>query len=203
MISAMNPPLHERVYHGLKMDYLEGRFTPGQRIDLQELANRYRASKTPVREAAFILMGEGLLSHHVDGGFLVPIRDPIELADLLSWHMRIVLGAVSSTQEADLRQVLERYVAPRENLSAVSAALFASQIFTSLIGAHGNRQAQDYIRILNERLHYSRILDAEQSSIGQKALIRLADVGKLNVRNKLIRKIKSLHAGHLSRLHLP
>jgi DNA-binding GntR family transcriptional regulator len=58
-MSAMDPPLQERVYLGLKNDYLAGHFVPGKRIDIQDLATRYRSSKTPVREAAFILVGRG------------------------------------------------------------------------------------------------------------------------------------------------
>jgi DNA-binding GntR family transcriptional regulator len=65
----MDPPLQERVYLGLKADYLAGHFVPGKRIDIQDLANRHHSSKTPVREAAFIFVGEGLFMHHGDGGF--------------------------------------------------------------------------------------------------------------------------------------
>src|SRR3546814_19064250 len=61
MMSAMDPPLHERVYEGLKEDYLAGHFVPGKKIDIQDLATRHRSSKNPVREAAFIMVGEGLL----------------------------------------------------------------------------------------------------------------------------------------------
>src|SRR3546814_7321813 len=89
MMSAMDPPLHERVYEGLKEDYLAGHFVPGKKIDIQDLATRHRSSKTPVREAAFIMVGEGLLVHHSDGGFLVPVRRSEEHTSELQSLMRI------------------------------------------------------------------------------------------------------------------
>src|SRR3546814_20526648 len=57
MMSAMDPPLHERVYEGLKEDYLAGHFVPGKKIYIQDLATSNRSSKTLVREAAFIKIG--------------------------------------------------------------------------------------------------------------------------------------------------
>src|SRR3546814_8692631 len=105
MMSAMDPPLHERVYEGLKEDYLAGHFVPGKKIDIQDLATRHRSSKTPVRETAFIMVGEGLLVHHSDGGFLVPVREPGELIELLAWHMQLI-AARSEEHTSELQSLM-------------------------------------------------------------------------------------------------
>src|SRR3546814_1258511 len=106
MMSAMDPPLHERVYEGLKEDYLAGHFVPGKKIDIQDLATRHRSSKTPVREAAFIMVGEGLLVHHSDGGFLVPVREPGELIELLAWHMQLIAATRSEEHTSELQSLM-------------------------------------------------------------------------------------------------
>src|SRR3546814_6212391 len=45
MMSAMDPPLHERMYEGLKEDYLAGHFVPGKKIDIQDRSEERRVGK--------------------------------------------------------------------------------------------------------------------------------------------------------------
>lgn len=189
----MDPPLHERVYRGIKEDYLAGYFVPGRRIDLQDLANRHRSSKTPVREAAFILMGEGLLSHHPDGGFLVPVTEPAELIELLAWHMQLMAATLSSLRESAIRSAFQQNLVLAAAPSAVSVANLATAIFTSLVDAVGNRRASRDVRHLNERLHYSRINDATNPRIAEKELAIIASLNVENLPKAARRRIETYH----------
>lgn len=193
MMTLLDPPLHERVYNGIKADYLDGRFTPGRRIDLQNLADRYRSSKTPVREAAFILIGEGLLSHHLDGGFLVPIRPPSEVVALLAWRMQLVLAGASLASELVLIDYLEKYVLPSEAFSANEMALQLAELFTGLAGVSGNMMAQDQVRKINERLHYSRDVGAMGVAYQRKLLKNIVKIKALSIRKSLVRKLTKFH----------
>jgi DNA-binding GntR family transcriptional regulator len=189
----MDPPLHERVYLGLKADYLAGRFIPGKRIDIQDLANRYHSSKTPVREAAFIFVGEGLFMHHVDGGFLVPIPGPQELIELLRWHMQLITACISGLREPTLRRALQYHSSMVEVSSAVAFASRAMDIFTSLADAGGNSQASTHIRRLNERLHYTRIADAIEPKVAERELSALTSLQVADFRKALRRRIEAYH----------
>jgi hypothetical protein len=193
MMSAMDPPLHERVYLGLKEDYLAGRFVPGKRIDIQDLANRHRSSKTPVREAAFIMVGEGLFTHHSDGGFVVPVTEAAELIDLLAWHMHLMAATLSSLRESAIRNAFQQSWVPAATPSAVSVANLATGIFTSLVDGVGNRQASKDVRRLNERLHYSRIADAAHPRIAEKELITIASLDVANLPKATRRRIETYH----------
>lgn len=193
MMAAMDPPLQERVYLGLKADYLAGHFVPGKRIDLQDLANRYRSSKTPVREAAFILVGEGLITHHEDGGFVVPILNPVELVDLLAWHMRLALVSAASLKEATLRQTLKQYSGFDGNASAMNIAIMTTEIFTSIAEATGNRLATIEVRRLNQRLHYSRIADPVAPALAEKELGILTNPDVTNLHKAMRRRIEAYH----------
>lgn len=193
MMSAMDPPLHERVYKGLKEDYLAGRFVPGKKIDIQDLATRHRSSKTPVREAAFILVGEGLLAHHSDGGFLVPVREPAELAELLAWHMQLMATTLTRLRETAMREALQQSLTLSSIPSPVSVANLASDIFSSLVAATGNRQALIEVRRVNERLHYSRIVDAIDPELAEKELVTIAGVGAANLPKATRRRIEAYH----------
>jgi DNA-binding GntR family transcriptional regulator len=193
MMSAMDPPLQELVYLGLKADYLAGHFIPGKRIDIQYLANRHHSSKTPVREAAFILVGEGLFIHHVDGGFLVPVPEPPEIMELLKWHMQIIMACISGLGEPALRRALQQQSTIVADSSAVALASRAMEIFTSLADAGGNNQASTHIRRLNERLHYARIADAAEPKIAEKELSALTSPQVADFRKALRRRIEAYH----------
>jgi len=200
MMSAMDPPLHERVYDGLKKDYLAGHFVPGKRIDMQALATRYRSSKTPVREAAFILVGEGLLTHHADGGFLVPMLAPAELAELLSWHMQLMLTLLSNLRESAMRAALRRNTTVDVQPSQVALAHLAAEIFVSLADASGNPQASTQVRRLNERLHYSRIADAADPAGTEKELITFSNLDVVSLQKATRRRIETYHMRKIAHL---
>lgn len=193
MMSAMDPPLHERVYHGLKEDYLAGHFVPGKRIDIQNLANRHRSSKTPVREAAFILVGEGLLAHHSDGGFLVPIIEPAELIGLLAFHMQMMAATLSNLKENAIRGVLLQTRALGSQRSPADVANLATGIFASLAEATGNHQASLLIRCINERIHYARIAEAADPAMAEKELATIVDINVSNLPKATRRRIEAYH----------
>lgn len=193
MMSAMDPPLHERVYKGLKQDYLAGRFIPGARIDIQELATRHRSSKTPVREAAFILVGEGLLAHHSDGGFLVPILEPTELISLLAWHMQLILSSLSGIKESALRMVLAQNCLPLGKPTAIDVAALTTEIFASVAEATGNRRAPIAVRRVNEQLHYSRISEISDPATSAKELASLVRPDVVNIQKAIRRRIEAYH----------
>ncbi|WP_030539372.1 GntR family transcriptional regulator [Sphingobium sp. DC-2] len=199
MMSAMDPPLQERVYLGLKADYLAGHFVPGKRIDIQDLANRHRSSKTPVREAAFIFVGEGLFMHHTDGGFLVPIPEPLELIELLRWHMQLIMACMSGLREPALRRALQQCSTVAKDASAVDLASQAMEIFTSLADATGNNQASVHVRRLNERLHYSRIADAGEPTTAERELSALTSPRVADLRKALRRRIEAYHVRKICR----
>lgn len=199
-MSSMDPPLHERVYEGLKEDFLAGRFLPGKKIDIQELATRHRASKTPVREAAFIMVGEGLFTHHADGGFLVPILEPKDIIDLLTWHMQMMLSLLANLRESAMRNALQQSRIANESLSAVSVANQATHIFASLATATGNRQAAYEVRRLNERLHYSRIAEAKNPVAQGRELATIASLGVENLPKAVRRRIETYHLRKIDHL---
>lgn len=193
MMSAMDPPLHERVYEGLKEDYLAGHFVPGKKIDIQELATRHRSSKTPVREAAFILVGEGLLTHHSDGGFLVPDLDPHEIIELLAFHMQLMQSILSALKEASVRAALQQIVGSRSTSTPASIANLATAIFSGLAEASGNRQASIQVRRINERLHYSRIAETNDLDVAVKELATISSLEVANLLKATRRRVEVYH----------
>ena len=53
--------LSDRVYQVLRHDILSGKFAPGQKLPLEEFAQYFRVSITPVRDALRLLAADGLV----------------------------------------------------------------------------------------------------------------------------------------------
>ena len=84
--------IQEQVYQFLKEDICSGVFRPGQRLQEVSIANQYKVSRSPVREALRRLAADGLverIDYHEtpprveyrltpDGEDLMPIFDAIQ-----------------------------------------------------------------------------------------------------------------------------
>lgn len=95
----------ERVYEMLRRDLVAQKFGLGQRLMINELANPYYVSITPVREALSRLRGERLIGFEPGQGYYREIPHLKELQDLyalleglLSFSLR---QSASSRQEHD------------------------------------------------------------------------------------------------------
>jgi DNA-binding GntR family transcriptional regulator len=84
--------VRERTYNILKSEILSGRFSPGERLAEEHLADEMGVSRTPVREALHKLEHDGLIEPMGGRGFGIPRDSREEIEDLF-----------------DIRTVLEGY----------------------------------------------------------------------------------------------
>lgn len=63
--------LGEKVYFEFKRDIIHGVFQPGEALSEKDLAERYKASRTPIREAAMRLRNDRLLHIIPNRGYFV------------------------------------------------------------------------------------------------------------------------------------
>jgi len=78
--------LGDRIYQSLKHDIITGVFQSGEALTEKMLATRYRASRTPVREAAVRLQQENLLRIVPNRGYFVRHITLNELNDLYEYR---------------------------------------------------------------------------------------------------------------------
>jgi DNA-binding GntR family transcriptional regulator len=100
--------LRDQVYELIRDDLKSGVFEPGQRLLEVELADKYKVSRTPVREALFQLSRDGLLAGN-DRGYVAPTYTLREAMDRLEVK-RLIEPALAehATEEAgdeDLRKL--------------------------------------------------------------------------------------------------
>lgn len=117
MVATVNTRA-ERLRHSLEEDILEGRLSPGTRLDETRLAERFHVSRTPVREALKYLESAGL----------VVIRP----------HQGAVVTRLTLKQLVDMFQVM----AELEGLCArLAARRLCPEGQQRLLGAHQRCQA--------------------------------------------------------------
>jgi DNA-binding GntR family transcriptional regulator len=94
--------LWDRAYASLKTALLAGRFTPGERIVLRDVADDLGISLTPVRDAVNRLIAERILergSSGYGGGATVPMLDADQFTQLMT--VRAHLESVATRAAAD------------------------------------------------------------------------------------------------------
>lgn len=108
--------LRDQVYELIREDLRTGFFAPGQRLLEVELAERYRVSRTPIREALFQLSRDGLLAGN-ERGYVAPTYtrrqsiERLELKQLL--EPTLAEHAVAEADAQDVR-LLEKLLHQQE-----------------------------------------------------------------------------------------
>jgi DNA-binding GntR family transcriptional regulator len=70
-MKTSDKPLREQIYHQLVEDIIRGRINAGEKILESDLAQRFKVSRTPAREALFQLEKDGYISHRKNIGAVV------------------------------------------------------------------------------------------------------------------------------------
>jgi DNA-binding GntR family transcriptional regulator len=86
--------VRERVYKAIKNDILSRTYRMGQRLSPNDLAEQYRASKTPVKEALRRLEHEGLVEAIPRVGYFVWHMTLEDVQDL--FELRLILEGASA-----------------------------------------------------------------------------------------------------------
>jgi DNA-binding GntR family transcriptional regulator len=111
------PSVRERTYEHLKSVILSGRFSPGERLAEEHLAEELGVSRTPVREALHKLEQDGLIEPLETRGFCIPQGSPEEVADLFDlrtvlegYTLRLICGKVTDEKIKALQEMVEKSV---------------------------------------------------------------------------------------------
>jgi DNA-binding GntR family transcriptional regulator len=106
LISTAPATLSERVYSAFKLDIIHGIFQPGEALSEKDLARRYKASRTPVREAAVRLQNDRLLRIVPNRGYFVAqitlqvLNDIYEFRSAVECAAAELAAAKGATSEA-------------------------------------------------------------------------------------------------------
>jgi len=165
--SKINPDsLAERVYRHIKQEIFNFHLLPGDRFTESEVAQRVRASRTPVREALYRLQREGYVDVLYRAGWRVKPFDFRCYEEMYDVRIVIELAALRKLCERktpsplveDLKQVW--LVPESEWLSdPVTVSLLDERFHEFLVVAAGNVEMARIHHALTERLRIIRRLD--------------------------------------------
>ena len=157
--------LAERVYDRIKADIFDFRLLPGDRFTETEIAERYKVSRTPVRDALYRLKREGYLDVAFRSGWNVKPFDFDRFDEL--YDLRIVLESAaierlcaqeSSVSLDPLKDIWLVPVAEREADPRRMAELDEA-FHCMLMAAAGNREMAQVHAGLTEQIRVIRRLD--------------------------------------------
>lgn len=138
---------------------IAGEFVPGERLNEQQLAERFAVSRTPVREALRQLTSSGLIVVHARRGAFVSEVSPDQLAEMFvamgeleATCARLAAHSMSPPERRRLEAFYEQ-MAPIATGEDVAAFIEANHAFHTMIyaGSH-NRVLFDITTALRRRL---------------------------------------------------
>jgi DNA-binding GntR family transcriptional regulator len=130
--------LSERLRESIEEEIATGRLLPGTRLDEVELATRFGVSRTPIREALRLLLGEGLVELRPQRGAVVAQATPQRLIEMFE---------VMAELEGMCARLAARRLSEQE-MAEIEAAHDACR------GSAAARDADAYF-YANERFHYA------------------------------------------------
>jgi DNA-binding GntR family transcriptional regulator len=195
--------LAERVYTRLKSELHDFHLVPGDRFTEAELGARLGVSRTPVREALFLLRSEGFLDLESKAGWFVRAIDFAKLEQL--YDLRVVLEQASVSRLCACTDAVPQL----EELSAVwlvpagerqsdprEVGTRDEEFHATLVRAAGNAEIARVHWDVTERIRIVRRLDftrpdrvdctyAEHAKILRAVIQRKADQAQLLLKSHI------------------
>ena len=161
--------LTTKVHQWLKGRIMHHAFLPGDKLDIQQLADDLGVSRTPVKDAINRLTSEGLVVLRSRRGTYVATLTPAALRDLFETRMMIECWAVQHATAASLHTVAPEMQSVFDRSTAVIAGANAAtfdysayyaldlQLHALLIGLTGNTVLLDLHHGVLARMSVGRI----------------------------------------------
>lgn len=156
---AMKQSVSEEIYSEIKRALIKGDLEPGQKISEPELALRFRASRSPIREALVRLEHEGFVERTPNGRIRVVALDVDDLEQLYVLRASIeglaALLATPRLRTIDLERMTEhvdemdRCVKKRDAAGAIAAG---QEFHDVIMRECGNRPVVEMLEGLRARI---------------------------------------------------
>lgn len=160
-------PSYFRVSNAIREDLVQGKLAPGQRLKMNDLAQRYNAGANAVREALQQLSGEGWIVISPNRGAIVRpittqiIRDIYELRNALETCTTVKFVDVASPNDIrDLQQIQAEFDAAAAAKDDVNCSRKNSEFHSFINEKAGNAEIVEVIA------RYGRLMGSIRRHIG-------------------------------------
>ncbi|MEZ5400790.1 MAG: GntR family transcriptional regulator [Bryobacteraceae bacterium] len=165
----------DEVYDAIRSAILTRAFLPGQRLNVEEIAERLGVSLTPVRHALQQLSSEGLVEIHPRSGTYVTNVSARDIKETFDVRMALeclaaelalpILGPNEVTRFEELLATLAVPVVDEESLARHDRA--NSDLHLAIVQASGNRRLAEMYESLHAHIKIARIHAAE-TNLGER-----------------------------------
>jgi DNA-binding GntR family transcriptional regulator len=148
----------DRIYQELRRSIVLGKLKPGEKLNLDQLAEDYQTSVTPVREALQMLTQEELVSSKAHSGYFITRMTLKELKDLFKLREILELAAVELAAPIITDIQLEELESVHPEISDqedqnYERAVIENRKFHYLIAlASGNQELADLVGRIHDKL---------------------------------------------------
>lgn len=195
--------LAEKICHRLRQEILSGVLLPGQRLDERLLAERLQVSRTPLRQAIDLLVGDGLIHREAYQGNFVRSFDAKQVTEL--YMVRSTLEQLAVTLAVDrmtdseidsLRKLADecQRAADAGDSSALSAA--DQKFHAAIIEGSESQVLIDLLARLRNQIHAVRSLANEDLSIAKHSIDERFAIW-MSMRDRDAAKAAALMAEHI------
>jgi DNA-binding GntR family transcriptional regulator len=160
------------IYADLKHFLINYRFRPGTQLHPSDLAQQFKVSSTPVREALHWLGGEHLLVSVPNRGFFSKILCAQEMTELsILRHVLLQYSLMPNSRASDggwlADTVSDRHFEQTIDDAGLQLSLVEG-VIEGIASLSANHCLVSTIKSLNDRTHYIRMLDLEEASRRQE-----------------------------------
>ena len=167
-VGVVRPSRREHVYAALREELVSGRVSPWERLAEERIAEQFRVSRTPVREALARLQADGLIEKRA-GGLYLFIPTISDLAHLYELRLAVELqGIRRAIDDPTVRHDTARLAAELDVWRAMSEAppgpgsgfVAADERFhTVLLDCSGNPVLTAALAHVNQKIRGVRLYD--------------------------------------------
>lgn len=153
-------------YRSIKERVITCGFVPGERINVEQLAEELRVSITPVREILQRLEAEHLVELIPRIGFFMKSLSERELRNLYEYNLFLLNRSIDAIKRRDLGNDLEPdtgksefdyLLAEGKSLSPKKLVRITSKLFYRVAARSNNQEIERALLNMNDRLHYVRL----------------------------------------------
>lgn len=144
-----------RIYAELRGSVIRGRFKPGEKLNIKELAKQYGTSIAPVRDALQMLSQDGLITIKNRSGYFVgqntvqELRELFDLREIL--EVAAIQRAATRISEEQIKQLVHDYSAYEDE--SYERYIDENRRFHCLIAeASGNQELTRMLAHVHDRL---------------------------------------------------
>jgi len=159
--------LGEIVYEKLRQDILSGKFSPKDRLNENAIAEIYKVSRTPVREALQRLAKEGLVVKKEDGYYVTYLtkEDILKVFEARIALETYVVAKLASFKDSEKLKKIEELVSELDKIKNDTSKLkeieeLVNKIHLELTKVTDNKFIYEFVEELISRLVVVRIASA-------------------------------------------